>query len=58
MKVSAKVRYLAPEESATLFVNENNTLTVKFEKKVRAITPGQAIAFYIDDVLVGGGIIA
>ena len=58
MKAKAKVRYLAPEEEAEIFVNDDQTLTVKFNNKIRAITPGQAIAFYIDDVLVGGGIIA
>jgi len=29
--------------------------SIKFKEKVRAVTPGQAIAFYIDDILVGGG---
>ena len=58
MKAKAKVRYLAPEKEATIYINDDNTLTVKFDEKIRAITPGQAIAFYIDDILLGGGIIA
>ena len=58
MKTKAKVRYLAPEKEATIYINDDNTLTVKFDEKIRAITPGQAIAFYIDDILLGGGIIA
>jgi tRNA-specific 2-thiouridylase len=30
---------------------------VRFETRQRALTPGQAIAFYRDDELVGGGIL-
>ena len=55
MKVEAKIRYSAPAKEATIFVNEDNSLTVKFDEKVRAVTPGQAIVFYINDILVGGG---
>lgn len=58
MKVDAKIRYSAPAKEATIFVNEDNSLTVKFDEKVRAVTPGQAIVFYINDILVGGGQIA
>ena len=35
--------------------NEDGTLTVKFKEKVRAVTPGQAIAFYVGNILAGGG---
>ena len=55
LEVHAKIRYSAPAKPAVIHVNEDNTLTVKFKEKVRAVTPGQAIAFYIDDILVGGG---
>ena len=55
MRVDAKIRYSAPAKEATIFVNEDNSLTVKFDEKVRAVTPGQAIVFYINDILVGGG---
>lgn len=55
MRVEAKIRYSAPAKEATIFVNEDNSLTVKFDEKVRAVTPGQAIVFYINDILVGGG---
>ncbi|MBO5476691.1 MAG: tRNA 2-thiouridine(34) synthase MnmA [Clostridia bacterium] len=55
MRVDAKIRYSAPAKEATIFINEDNSLTVKFDEKVRAVTPGQAIVFYINDILVGGG---
>lgn len=55
LEVDAKIRYSAPAKPAVIHVNEDNTLTVKFKEKVRAVTPGQAIAFYIEDILVGGG---
>lgn len=55
MRVEAKIRYSSPVKEATIFVNEDNSLTVKFDEKVRAVTPGQAIVFYINDILVGGG---
>ena len=55
MKVMAKIRYSSEAKEATIHVNSDNSLTVKFDEKVRAVTPGQAIVFYIDDVLIGGG---
>ena len=55
LEVDAKIRYSAPTKPAIIYINEDNTLTVKFKEKVRAVTPGQAIAFYIGDILAGGG---
>ena len=55
LEVDAKIRYSTPAKPAIIHVNEDNTLIVKFKEKVRAVTPGQAIAFYIGDILVGGG---
>ena len=57
MEVQAKIRYSAEPKDAIIYLNKDNTLTVKFKEKVRAVTPGQAIVFYIGDILVGGGMI-
>jgi len=55
-KVTAKIRYKATEEPAILY-HQGSEAIVQFQKPQRAITPGQAIAFYKDEELVGGGII-
>lgn len=57
MEILAKVRYKAPLAKAKLIPLENNKVKVKFYEKQRAITPGQAVVFYDNDVLLGGGII-
>ena len=55
IKVSAKIRYGAKEGAAKLYPEENGKVKVEFEKPQRAITRGQSVVFYIDDVLIGGG---
>lgn len=57
MNVKAKIRYAAKEAEATLFPLEGNTANICFLEPQMAITPGQAIVFYLDDVVLGGGII-
>lgn len=57
LAVTAKIRYGATEEQAKVYPLSNGKVEVRFERPVRAITPGQAVAFYNGDVLVGGGII-
>jgi tRNA-specific 2-thiouridylase len=56
MSVSAKIRYKSPEAKATLYPQGRQARLV-FEEAQRAITPGQAVVFYSDDVVLGGGII-
>ena len=53
-EVMAKVRYRAKEAKAILTM-EKNIAHVVFEEPQRAITPGQSVVFYIDDVVLGGG---
>jgi len=53
----AKIRYRQEDVSATI-VNDQNQLSVHFERPVRAITPGQSILFYSQTgQLLGGAII-
>ena len=54
LKVDVKIRYSARPAKATIHTINNDRLKVIFEKKERAITPGQAAVFYIDDEVIGG----
>lgn len=55
IEVMAKVRYAAKEAKAIIYPIENGKIKVKFKEPQRAITPGQSIVFYIDDMVLGGG---
>lgn len=57
MEVQAKIRYSAKASKATIMPIEGNKVKVVFDEKQRAITKGQSVVFYMDDILVGGGII-
>jgi tRNA-specific 2-thiouridylase len=52
----AKTRYRQPDQDCTLYA-ENGGLRVVFEQPQRAVTPGQSVVFYSDDVCLGGGVI-
>lgn len=54
IEIQAKVRYRANPAKATLKV-EGDFAKVVFEQEQRAITPGQSIVFYMDDIVLGGG---
>ena len=55
IEVMAKIRYAAKEAKATIYPFEDGKIKVKFYEPQRAITPGQSIVFYIDEVVLGGG---
>ena len=57
LRVSAKIRYSAKPQLATLIPLENNRVKVVFDEKQRAITKGQSVVFYLENLVVGGGII-
>ena len=57
MHVQAKIRYAAPAAEAVVFPCENGVVRVVFEEPQRAVTPGQSVVFYLEDVLIGGGLI-
>ena len=52
-----KIRYSAKPADATIYPLKEDTVKVEFDNPQRAITPGQAVVFYDDDILVGGGTI-
>ena len=57
LKVNAKIRYKASEAPATLVPLTSDAAVIHFEEPQRAVTPGQAVVFYDDDTIVGGGYI-
>ena len=53
----AKTRYRQPDQACHLITLENGQTRVHFDTPQRAITPGQSVVFYDDDVCLGGGVI-
>ena len=51
MRVTAKIRYSDEGSQAILENYEGGKILVKFEKPIRAITPGQSVVFYDGDVV-------
>ena len=55
--VQAKIRYGKREGTALLVPCEGKCVRVCFTEPQRAVTPGQSVVFYEDDIVLGGGII-
>jgi len=56
-KSMVKIRYNFKEIPAEIKIENKKTATVVFDSPQKAITPGQSAVFYIDDILIGGGVI-
>jgi tRNA-uridine 2-sulfurtransferase len=56
-KCTAKFRYRQKDQNVTVHLKENNCCTIIFDDPQKAITPGQAVVLYQDEVCLGGGII-
>lgn len=57
IKLSAKIRYKHNQADATLYPCDDHKIRLVFDTPQRAITKGQAVVMYKDDVVVGGGTI-
>lgn len=57
LRVLAKIRYRHSEAPATVYPLDNNKIRVVFDKAQRAITKGQAVVLYDNDIVIGGGTI-
>lgn len=57
IRVKAKVRYRHQEQPATVIQTGEDQIRVTFDQPQRAITKGQAVVLYQDDIVIGGGVI-
>lgn len=53
--VEAKIRYRHKPARGKVRLLDNDTVQVIFDEPQKAITPGQAVVFYQDDNVIGGG---
>ena len=56
-KCTAKFRYRAQEYPVKLEYLDDGNILVRYDEGVKAVTPGQACVFYLDDKCIGGGTI-
>lgn len=54
---TAKIRYRQPDQQTKVHYGEKSALTIQFEEKQRAVTPGQYAVLYQGDNCLGGGLI-
>ncbi len=57
IEVKARIRYRAPEQEATIYPMGQGKVKVTFKNPVAGAAPGQAVVFYKEDEVLGGGII-
>jgi len=57
LRCTAKTRYSQKECTATVTVLEDRRVRVVFDEPQRAVTAGQAVVFYLGEVVAGGGTI-
>lgn len=57
LKATAKIRYRQNDQACVVTQLDEQKFKVSFETPQRAITPGQSVVFYNEDVCLGGGII-
>ncbi|MDR2705379.1 MAG: tRNA 2-thiouridine(34) synthase MnmA [Planctomycetaceae bacterium] len=57
IRVKAKVRYRQKEDWATVEQTGNDHLRIEFDEPQKAVAKGQAVVFYDNDLVLGGGTI-
>ena len=57
LHITAKARYNQPPQPATVYPDANGFARVVFDTPQRALTPGQSVVLYDDDMVIGGGTI-
>ena len=56
-EIETQIRYNHHGVGSKVELSENGTATVAFKSPQFAVTPGQSAVFYVDDILLGGGMI-
>lgn len=55
-RCKVQIRYRSPAVYASI-LTKNDRVFIQFDTPVRAVTPGQIAAFYVDDVVIGRAIL-
>jgi tRNA-specific 2-thiouridylase len=55
IRVQAKIRHKHQPAWATVERDGDGSVKVTFDEAQRSVTPGQAVVFFQDDLVVGGG---
>src|SRR5699024_2801134 len=57
LRATAKTRYRQADQACTITRLTNNTVTVVFDERQRAVKTGQSVVFYKDDIGLVGAVI-
>jgi tRNA-specific 2-thiouridylase len=57
LKCKAKTRYRQDDQACVIEKISDDEVTVTFDEPQWAVTPGQSVVFYQDEVCIGGGVI-
>ncbi|MCM8779059.1 MAG: tRNA 2-thiouridine(34) synthase MnmA [Candidatus Omnitrophica bacterium] len=55
LNLEVRIRYRHPKSPAVVISQKDNSVEVVFQTPQFAVTPGQAVVFYKDDLVLGGG---
>jgi tRNA-specific 2-thiouridylase len=56
-RCTAQTRYRQPDEACEVDVLDDDSLSVRFDRPQRAVTPGQSLVLYDGDACLGGAVI-
>ena len=57
LTIGCKFRYRQSDQTVKLTVISENEAILTYPQKIKAVTPGQQAVFYLDDEMLGGGVI-
>ena len=57
LQCRAKVRYRQSDQGCTIYPTDTGGYRIEFDEPQRAVTPGQSVVIYQDEICLGGGVI-